>query len=131
MSGDGELTGHDAMQGVHLRPMTAEDVPAVLEIQEPAAVLGLAAVFSQAAHPFPRSPIGDRWLEEMATRAVDCYVVLQGGALAGFAAVHGDELLHFGAAVERWGSGAAQAGLAADRRAQAKRGWTLTTPVHR
>lgn len=106
-------SGNDAFAQVRLREMTPEDVPAVLEIQEPAAIVGLADVFPQHSHPFPRSAIGDRWLEEITSRDIDCYVVLEGDAMAGFAAVRGDELLHFGVAVERWGSGTAQAAHAA------------------
>ncbi|WP_235509221.1 GNAT family N-acetyltransferase [Terrabacter sp. Soil810] len=37
----------------------------------------------------------------------DCFVVLSEGAVAGFAATRGDEFLHFGIAVDHWGSGLA------------------------
>ena len=40
-------------------------------------------------------------------RGVDCYVVTLGDAVAGFAAVREDEFLHFGVALEHWGSGLA------------------------
>ena len=42
--------------------MTAADVAAVLDVQEPGAVLGLADVFPQDEHPFPREDVGRRWL---------------------------------------------------------------------
>ena len=74
-----------AIDGTVLRAMRTEDVPAVMAVQEPASVAGLSAVFPQDTHPFPR------------------------GVLAGFAALRGDELLHFGVAVEEWGSGLAVA----------------------
>lgn len=92
-----------------LRPMTAEDVPAVLDVQEPGAVLGLADVFPQDRYPFPRHEIGQRWLQEIATAGVDCYVVVLESAIGGFVATRDDQLLHFGTAVEHWGSGLAQA----------------------
>lgn len=53
--------------------MTAADVPAVVEVQEPGAVVGLADT-----------------------------------TIAGFAATRGAELLHFGIALEHWGTGMAQ-----------------------
>jgi RimJ/RimL family protein N-acetyltransferase len=94
---------------VHLREMTAADVPHVLDVQQPAAVIGLAEVFPQDEHPFPREVIAQRWAEEIATAGTDCLVVSLGSAVAGFAAVREDEFLHFGIAVEYWGTGVAQA----------------------
>jgi RimJ/RimL family protein N-acetyltransferase len=88
--------------------MTAADVPAVLDVQEPGAVLGLSEVFPQDAYPFPREDVAQRWLEEMATPGIDCYVVLLDGTVVGFAAIRGDEFLHFGIETEHWGTGIAQ-----------------------
>ena len=93
---------------VALRAMRAADVDAVLDIQEPGAVAGLAQVFPQDRHPFPRSAIAERWLAEIASSDVECFVVLEDDVPAGFAAVRGNELLHFGIALERWGSGTAR-----------------------
>lgn len=90
-----------------MRAMTAADVPAVLAIQEAGAVLGLADVFPQDRHPFPRDAVGQRWLDEIATPGIDCQVVLLDGTISGFAAIRGDEFLHFGIAVEHWGTGLA------------------------
>lgn len=90
-----------------LRAMTAADVPRVVDVQEPGAVLGLAEVFPQDLHPFPRASIAERWLREIALPGTDCIVVLQDGEVAGFVAIRGEELLHFGIAVEHWGSGLA------------------------
>ncbi len=90
------------------REMTAGDVAFVLDVQEPAAILGLAEVFPQEVYPFPREQIAQRWLREIQTPGLDCYVVLHGSSIAGFAAIRGDEVLHFGLAVEHWGSGLAQ-----------------------
>lgn len=88
--------------------MTTDDVPAVLAVQEPGAVLGLSEVFPQDLYPFPRDDVARRWREEIANRDVDCFVVLADDAIVGFAAVRDDEFLHFGIAVERWGDGTAQ-----------------------
>jgi RimJ/RimL family protein N-acetyltransferase len=88
--------------------MTAADLMDVLDVQAPAAALGLAAVFPQDAYPFPRDDVAQRWLQEIATPGIDCYVVLHGGRVVGFAATRDSEFLHFGIAVEQWGSGIAQ-----------------------
>ena len=90
-----------------LRPMTATDVPDVLAVQEPGAVAGLSEVFPQEAHPFPRDVLAERWLEEIEAADIDCCVIMLDGAVAGFAAIRGDEFLHFGTAVEHWGTGLA------------------------
>jgi RimJ/RimL family protein N-acetyltransferase len=91
-----------------LRRMAADDVGDVLDVQEPGAVSGLAEVFPQDLYPFPRRDVAQRWLRELETPGIDCYVVVRGSAIVGFAAVRGDEVLHFGIAVEQWGTGLAQ-----------------------
>ena len=88
--------------------MTAADVAAVLDVQEPGAVLGLADVFPQDGHPFPREDVERRWLQEIADPQVECFVVRLHGAVVGFAAIRSSEFLHFGIAVEHWGTGIAQ-----------------------
>jgi RimJ/RimL family protein N-acetyltransferase len=91
-----------------LREMRAGDVPDVLDVQQPGAVLGLAEVFPQARYPFPRDVIAQRWVEEISTPGIDCLVVVRAGAVVGFAAARDAEFLHFGIAVELWGTGIAQ-----------------------
>jgi RimJ/RimL family protein N-acetyltransferase len=95
-----------AIEGV-LRDMRADDVPAVMDVQEPASVAGLSGVFPQDAHPFPRHVLAERWRAEVADPAIECLVIVKDGAVAGFAALKGDELMHFGVALEEWGSGLA------------------------
>ena len=90
-----------------LRAMTTSDVDAVLAVQEPGAVRGLAEVFDKAAHPFPRDAVARRWREEIEDPGVDCLVALEGDVVVGFAATRGDELLHVGTAVDTWGTGLA------------------------
>ena len=97
----------DADYAVVLRAMNVGDVSSVVDVQEPGAVRGLAEVFPQDRYPFPRRVIEQRWLLEIETPGVDCYVVELGPVVAGFAATHRGELLHFGIAVEHWGSGLA------------------------
>lgn len=94
---------------VILLEMTAADVPHVLDVQQPGAIVGLAEVFPQDAYPFPREAIAQRWAEEIATPGIDCLVVSLRGVVVGFAAIREDEFLHFGIAVEHWGTGIAQA----------------------
>ena len=91
-----------------LRAMTTADVPAVLAVQEPGAVVGLAEVFPQHAFPFPRGEVARRWREEIASSDVDCFVVVADDTVVGFAAIRGEEFLHFGIALERWGDGTAR-----------------------
>ena len=91
-----------------LRAMTTADIPAVLGIQQPGAVQALSDVFPQDAYPFPRDDVAQRWVQEIAAPGAYCFVALPDGVVEGFAAIRGDEFLHFGIAVERWGSGLAQ-----------------------
>ncbi|SDF21403.1 Protein N-acetyltransferase, RimJ/RimL family [Blastococcus aurantiacus] len=91
-----------------LRRMTPADLPELLDGQRRGAVLGLADVFDQTAHPFPLEEIRDRWVAELQDRSIAAYVVTRaGGGVLGFAARRGDELLHFGTSPETWGSGLA------------------------
>lgn len=93
---------------VALRMMRDSDVPEVVATQEPASVVGLASVFPQDEFPFPRQDVARRWREEIAEAGTDCFVVLEDETVVGFAAIRGDEFLHFGIAIERWGSGIAR-----------------------
>jgi RimJ/RimL family protein N-acetyltransferase len=89
--------------------MTATDLPGVLAVQEAGATLGLADVFPQDTHPFPTDRVADRWGAELADPGIAAYVAVgPGGEVLGFAARRDDELLHFGTAVETWGTGLAQ-----------------------
>lgn len=92
-----------------LREMRVEDVPAVMAAQEPSSIAGLSEVFPQDTHPFPRDVLADRWRDEVADPGIDCFVILRGDAIAGFAAVAGAEVKHFGVALEEWGTGLARA----------------------
>ncbi|MBC2933859.1 GNAT family N-acetyltransferase [Nocardioides sp. zg-1228] len=87
--------------------MREQDIPAVVAVQEPAAVAGLSEVFPQERHPFPREVIAARWRDEVADPGIECFVVEAGGRVAGFAAVRDEEVLHFGTALDTWGSGLA------------------------
>ena len=93
---------------VLLRYMTTQDLPSVLDAQEAGAVVGLAEVFPQDAFPFPRAIIAQRWQEEINTPEIDCLVVSVRDRVVGFAAVREDEFMHFGVAIEHWGTGIAQ-----------------------
>lgn len=87
--------------------MAAVDVPQVVAIQELASVATLASVFPQEELPFPRDDVARRWREELAAPGIDCYVVIIADAVVGFAAIRKDEILHFGVAIEHWGTGIA------------------------
>jgi RimJ/RimL family protein N-acetyltransferase len=102
--------------------MTEADVEAVLDVQQPAAVQGLGHIFPQDTHPFPRDDVGRRWRTEVVDPAVTCWVIDVDGAVRGFAAIRGDELLHFGTALDSWGTGLAGDALAAVEDAWRRRG---------
>jgi GNAT superfamily N-acetyltransferase len=88
--------------------MAVADLPDLVVLQERGAVVGLAQVFPQETHPFPRDDVRRRWADELRDPAVAAYVATgPDGGLVGFAARRGDELLHFGTALETWGSGLA------------------------
>lgn len=93
-----------------LRSATMADLPELLDVQEEGARVGLGHIFPQDVHPFPRSALEARWASEIAGREVGVYVVgRHGEPIEGFAAVRGNELLHFGTALRTWGSGLAAA----------------------
>jgi hypothetical protein len=62
-------------------------VPAVVAVQEPAAIAGLSDVFPQGRYPFPRDFIAARWRDEVADPEVECFVLEAAGRIAGFAAL--------------------------------------------
>jgi diamine N-acetyltransferase len=92
---------------VVLQPMRDVDVDAVLDVQQPGAIAALAEIFRQDEYPFPRAELRRRWLAEIASPDVQCFVIRPDEDVLGFAALRGAELLHFGTAVSTWGSGLA------------------------
>lgn len=92
-----------------LRPATGSDLEALLDIQQAGAVRAFAHIFPQAEHPFPRAALAARWAAEIADPDIHPYVgVDPDGRIVGFAATREMQLLHFGTAVDTWGSGVAQ-----------------------
>lgn len=92
-----------------LRPLTHDDLDALVEVQREGAVLALGHIFPQQEHPFPTSQVRARWTAEVGDPGIDCFAVVPDGEIAGFAAIRGNELLHFGTAVRTWGTGLADA----------------------
>ena len=90
-----------------LRPTSPADLPLLLDVQQEDAKLAFADIFPQDTHPFPRAEIQDRWTAELADPAIDAFVVVREHRIEGFAALRGDELMHFGTAVHTWGTGLA------------------------
>jgi len=65
-------------------------------------------VFPQDEFPFTPESVRHRWEQELVDPGVDCFVVTDiDESVAGFAALRGDEFLHFGTALATWGSGLA------------------------
>jgi RimJ/RimL family protein N-acetyltransferase len=88
--------------------MLLTDLSELLVLQKQGAVVGLAEVFPQDTQPFPTDSIRERWQDELVDPSIAAYVATGAhGRLLGFAARRTDELLHFGTAVETWGSGLA------------------------
>ncbi|GAB3755533.1 GNAT family N-acetyltransferase [Microlunatus parietis] len=90
-----------------LRSLTTEDLDHLMIVQRAGAAAGLGHIFPQETHPFPEATIRDRWVREIGNSEIDCFAVVADGRLAGFAATRAGELLHFGTAVDTWGSGLA------------------------
>ncbi len=90
-----------------LRPLTVEDLDRLVIVQREGAVAGLGHIFPQETHPFPVATVRSRWEEEIADPKIDCFAIVADGVLAGFAATRADELLHFGTALDTWGTGLA------------------------
>src|SRR5262245_40038040 len=88
--------------------MTVDDLPALIDLQQAGAIVGLAEVFPQDLYPFPRQAIIDRWQAEIGDPEIETYVGVDDvGRIVGFAATTGSELLHFGTAIDTWGDGTA------------------------
>jgi RimJ/RimL family protein N-acetyltransferase len=91
-----------------LRLADPADLSALLDVQEPGAVRSLGHIFPQETHPFPRDELRARWLREIADVDVTVYVAEDDEQrLVAFAATRADEFLHFGTAVDTWGTGLA------------------------
>jgi RimJ/RimL family protein N-acetyltransferase len=94
---------------VIVRLAAADDLDALLDVQEEGAVAGLANIFSQDLYPFPRAAVRRRWTEELDDPGTHVYVSVDGGGeVTGFAATRGNELLHFGTALHTWHTGTAE-----------------------
>jgi RimJ/RimL family protein N-acetyltransferase len=94
---------------VIFRAATVDDVEAILDVQQPGAVLAFAHIFPQDEHPFPRTALAKRWRDEIADPDTYVYVSTDAaGPVDGFAARTGAVLLHFGTAVTTWGTGLAR-----------------------
>lgn len=93
---------------MRLRWATLSDLDTLVDVQREGAVRALGHIFPQATYPFPRDEVLAQWVEELADPAINAYVIeTDAGDIGGFAASRGNELLHFGTAVETWGSGLA------------------------
>ena len=90
------------------RRATEDDLEELTAVQRDTSIPALAEVFPQDSYPFPFEDVLARWREELADPAIDVYVVTDAsGRITGFAARRDDEILHFGVAVQEWGSGLA------------------------
>ncbi|WP_152361438.1 GNAT family N-acetyltransferase [Microlunatus speluncae] len=90
-----------------LRPLLVEDLDRLMIVQRVGAVAALSHIFPQETHPFPVATVKARWAEEITDPGIDCFAITAADELAGFAAIRSDELLHFGTAIDTWGTGLA------------------------
>jgi RimJ/RimL family protein N-acetyltransferase len=89
-----------------LRSAMIADLAELVEVQRSGSVHALNHIFPQEEYPFPEAQILARWAAEIGDPAVDVYVIEQpAGVIAGFVALRGSELLHFGTAIHMWGTG--------------------------
>lgn len=95
-------------RGTRLRLLTEADLPELVALQEAGGITGLGHIFPQDTNPFPRERVADRWRTEIADPGTEALAVEVDGRLEGFVALRGDELLHFGTAVDTWGTGLAE-----------------------
>jgi RimJ/RimL family protein N-acetyltransferase len=108
------------IRGTRLRPLTEQDLTELVVLQEAGGITALGHIFPQETNPFPREQVTERWRAEIADPDIDALAVEVDGRLQGFVALRGDELLHFGTAVDTWGTGLAEDAhdLAVDRLAR-------------
>jgi RimJ/RimL family protein N-acetyltransferase len=90
-----------------LEALREADLDDLVAVQREGAVKGLGHIFPQNTHPFPTDRVRERWAAEISDPRVDCFAIMDRGRLAGFAATKADEFLHFGTAVDTWGTGLA------------------------
>ena len=90
-----------------LRHLEATELDSVVAVEREGAVAGLAHVFPQETHPFPTEAVRARWSSAIASDETRCFAIDDGRGLAGYAAIRGTELVHFGTAVATWGTGLA------------------------
>jgi RimJ/RimL family protein N-acetyltransferase len=110
---------------VNLRQAAETDLDSLLAVQEAGATRALSHIFPQDTYPFPREALRSRWAEELADPGIGAYVITNNDEeVVGFAATRDNELLHFGTAVETWGSGTAAAAHDALLRTLASKGVT-------
>ncbi len=85
-----------------------DDLPELVAVQHAGALAGLSHIFPQDRYPFPRDAVLARWATELADGETEVFVSTdEVGVITGFAAIRGDELLHFGTAVNTWATGLA------------------------
>lgn len=90
-----------------LRRLDLDDLDALVAVEREGAVTGLGRLFPQESHPFPTATVRARWRAALTDDETRCFAIDEGSGLAGYAAVRGTELLHFGTAVSAWGTGLA------------------------
>ncbi len=93
---------------MRFRTAIVDDLPELVGVQQEGAIAGLSNIFPQDVYPFPHEAVLARWAEELADDQTQVFVATDDlGGITGFAAIRADELLHFGTAVELWGTGVA------------------------
>lgn len=93
---------------MHIRFLNNEDLPSLIALQREAAICALSHIFPQDLYPFPTDILLEQWSQEVNDPSILAYGSFdESGAISGFGAMRGLELLHFGTAVMHWGTGLA------------------------
>ena len=90
-----------------LRRLDLDELDALVTLEHEGAVTGLSHIFPQETYPFPVPAVRARWLATISSDETRCFAIDEGSGLAGYAALRGNELVHFGTAVPTWGTGLA------------------------
>lgn len=90
-----------------LRPLSHDELDAVVAVERDSAVVGLSHIFPQEDHPFPTEAARTKWHAAIDDDAIRSLAIDEGSGLDGYVTLRGAELMYFGTAVRTWGTGLA------------------------
>jgi GNAT superfamily N-acetyltransferase len=110
--------------GDMFRPATTDDLPALLDLERDANLVGLAHVFPPERYPFPADDVLARWALVLEDPDVEVLVrdTADAPGIDVFAAYDTHSLRHLAVHPRRWGSGLASAAIDTVLREMEQRG---------